>query len=73
MRATAATNNAREYKADIGRVQQWLGHADISTARLYGVAPRTGRRLAPVVTSDWGQGSPHFVSLTGVLVALILL
>ena len=55
MRATAATNNAREYKADIGRVQQWLGHADISTARLYGVAPRTGRRLAPVVTSDWGQ------------------
>jgi site-specific recombinase XerD len=35
MRATAATN-ALEHGADIAKVQEWLGHADISTTRLYG-------------------------------------
>jgi len=34
LRATAATN-ALEHEADISRVQAWLGHANISTTRLY--------------------------------------
>ena len=34
LRATAATN-ALEHDADIGFVQEWLGHANISTTRLY--------------------------------------
>jgi len=34
MRATAATNALRN-DADIAKVQEWLGHADISTTRLY--------------------------------------
>ena len=34
MRATAATN-ALQHDADIARVQEWLGHANIATTRLY--------------------------------------
>jgi site-specific recombinase XerD len=34
LRATAATN-ALEHQADIAKVQEWLGHANISTTRLY--------------------------------------
>ena len=34
LRATAATN-ALQHDADIGRVQEWLGHASIATTRLY--------------------------------------
>jgi len=34
LRATAATN-ALENAADIAYVQAWLGHANISTTRLY--------------------------------------
>ncbi|MBT2375512.1 tyrosine-type recombinase/integrase [Pseudomonas fluorescens] len=34
LRATAATN-ALEHNADIAKVQVWLGHANISTTRLY--------------------------------------
>jgi integrase/recombinase XerD len=34
LRATAATN-ALSHQADIAKVQEWLGHADISTTRLY--------------------------------------
>ncbi|WP_434137050.1 tyrosine-type recombinase/integrase [Pseudomonas luteola] len=34
LRATAATN-ALDNEADIAKVQQWLGHANISTTRLY--------------------------------------
>ena len=34
MRATAATN-ALKHDADIARVQEWLGHANIATTRLY--------------------------------------
>ncbi|MBC8406276.1 MAG: tyrosine-type recombinase/integrase [Planctomycetes bacterium] len=34
LRATAATN-ALEHSADIAFVQVWLGHANISTTRLY--------------------------------------
>ncbi len=34
MRATAATN-ALEHHADIAKVRDWLGHADISTTQVY--------------------------------------
>ena len=34
LRATAATN-AVDNKADIAKVQEWLGHANVSTTRLY--------------------------------------
>jgi site-specific recombinase XerD len=34
MRATAATN-ALEHGADIAKVQEWLGHANIQTTRIY--------------------------------------
>lgn len=34
LRATAATN-ALEHHADIAKVQEWLGHANISTTRVY--------------------------------------
>jgi site-specific recombinase XerD len=34
LRATAATN-ALENGADIAQVQEWLGHASITTTRLY--------------------------------------
>lgn len=34
LRATAATN-ALKHDADLAKVQEWLGHADISTTRLY--------------------------------------
>ncbi|MDI1292978.1 MAG: site-specific integrase [Methylobacter sp.] len=37
LRATAATN-ALEHKADIAKVQKWLGYANISTTRLYETA-----------------------------------
>nr|WP_260412810.1 tyrosine-type recombinase/integrase [Pseudomonas cichorii] len=40
LRATAATN-ALEHDADIAKVQAWLGHANISTTRLY---DRRGQR-----------------------------
>src|SRR5262249_23821384 len=34
LRATAATN-ALSHEADITKVQEWLGHANVSTTRLY--------------------------------------
>ena len=34
LRATAATN-ALDHQADIAKVQEWLGHANVSTTRLY--------------------------------------
>jgi integrase/recombinase XerD len=34
LRATAATN-ALAHESDIAKVQEWLGHANISTTRLY--------------------------------------
>jgi integrase len=34
LRATAATN-ALSHKADIAKVQEWLGHSDISTMQMY--------------------------------------
>src|SRR5947209_19072479 len=41
LRATAATN-ALDRGADLGKVQEWLGHANVSTAR-----PYDGRRSRP--------------------------
>jgi integrase/recombinase XerD len=32
--ATAATN-ALDHQADIAKVQEWLGHANIATTRIY--------------------------------------
>ena len=34
LRATAATN-ALDHQADIARVQEWLGHANVATTRIY--------------------------------------
>jgi site-specific recombinase XerD len=34
LRATAATN-ALDHEADITKVQEWLGHANIATMRIY--------------------------------------
>lgn len=34
LRATAAMN-ALDHQADIAKVQEWLGHANIATTRLY--------------------------------------
>ncbi len=34
LRATAATN-ALDHKADIAKVQEWFGHANIATTRIY--------------------------------------
>ena len=41
LRATAATN-ALDHEADIAKVQEWLGHANIATTRLY-----DGRKTRP--------------------------
>jgi integrase/recombinase XerD len=32
---TAAATNALDHEADIAKVQEWLGHANIATTRLY--------------------------------------
>lgn len=32
---TTAATNALQHEADIAKVQEWLGHADISTTRVY--------------------------------------
>src|ERR1700681_3530230 len=34
LRVTAATN-ALDHQADIAKVQEWLGHANIATTRIY--------------------------------------
>ena len=34
LRATAATN-ALDHQADIAKLQEWLGHANIATTRIY--------------------------------------
>ncbi|MBS0423172.1 MAG: site-specific integrase [Proteobacteria bacterium] len=34
LRATAATN-ALDHQANIAKVQEWLGHANIATTRIY--------------------------------------
>ena len=47
LRATAATNSL-SHEADIAKVQEWLGHANVSTTRLY-----DHRKTRP-------EGSPTF-------------
>jgi integrase/recombinase XerD len=32
---TAAATNALDHRADIAKVQEWLGHAHIATTRIY--------------------------------------
>ncbi len=44
LRATAATN-ALDHEADIAKVQEWLGHASISTTRLYDRTQNEAGRL----------------------------
>lgn len=45
LRATAATN-ALEHNADIAKVQEWLGHANVSTTRMYDKRCRPRKREA---------------------------
>jgi site-specific recombinase XerD len=33
--ATATATNALDHEADIAKVQEWLGHANIATTRIY--------------------------------------
>jgi site-specific recombinase XerD len=42
LRATAATN-ALDHQADIAKVQEWLGHANFATTRIYDPARRARR------------------------------
>jgi len=44
LRAIAATN-ALDHQADIAKVQEWLGHANIATTRIY-ITARRGLRTA---------------------------
>ena len=46
LRATAATN-ALDHQADIAKVQEWLGHANIATTRIYGHRWTRPDRTAP--------------------------
>ncbi|KNX78055.1 hypothetical protein DA83_25200 [Pseudomonas sp. 250J] len=60
VRATAATT-ALEHRADIAKVQAWLGHVNISTTRLY---DRRGERteVRPPTRSNidaWRRAQPH--------------
>jgi integrase len=52
LRATAATN-ALDHQADIAKVQEWLGHANIATTRIY-----DHRRTRP-------EDSPTFIGTAG--------
>jgi integrase len=49
LRATAATN-ALDHQADIAKVQEWLGHANIATTRIYDHR-KTGPKTHPL--SRW--------------------
>ena len=61
LRATAATN-ALDHQADIAKVQEWLGHANIATTRIY-----DHRKTRP-------EDSPTFkVAYCGLLMKHILL
>jgi integrase len=56
LRATAATN-ALDRGADLGKVQEWLGHANVSTTRLYD-RRRSRPRTAP--PSAWRTETETF-------------
>lgn len=51
LRATAATN-ALDHSADIAKVQEWLGHANISTTRI-DIALQTPKKSHP--TGDFNN------------------
>jgi len=57
MRATAVTYTLL-HEADITKVQEWLGHANISTTRLY---DRRGSKLedSPTFHVEYGVVSPN--------------
>ena len=62
LRATAATH-AHDHQADIAKVQEWLGHANIATTRIYdrrARGPRTARRSrSPTDEDDCLRGNAH--------------
>jgi integrase len=45
LRATAATN-ALDHQADVAKVQEWLGHANINTTRASTITAARGRKTA---------------------------
>ena len=51
LRATAATI-VLEHNADLAKVQEWLGHADISTTRLY-VKRKSGPEDSPTFKVEY--------------------
>ena len=42
--ARFVATNALDHQADIAKVQEWLGHANIATTRIYDDRRRTARR-----------------------------
>ena len=61
VRATTATN-ALEHQADIAYVQKWLGHANISTTRLY-----DRRRSRPEDSPTFKVRPRHIISQTNIV------
>jgi len=47
--ACHGSNNALSHDSDIAKVQEWLGHADVSTTR-----PMTGARASPKDSPTFG-------------------
>jgi len=69
--ARAATN-ALEHEADIAKVQQWLGHANISTTRIYarrGLRPEDSPTFK-VWYRSWAAGWPLSVIRTVLFVQM---
>ena len=61
LRATAATN-ALDHQADIAKVQEWLGHANISTTRLSDRSMHRAeirRRLKWSINPEAGRRNPQ--------------
>jgi integrase/recombinase XerD len=56
LRATAATN-ALDHQADIAKVQEWLGHANIATTRIYDHR-RTRPEDSPTFKVAYWTGTP---------------
>ena len=63
LRATAATN-ALDHQADIAKVQEWLGHANISTTRIYDHR-RTRPEDSPTFKVADRPGIPALVTARG--------
>ena len=54
LRATAATN-ALDRGADLGKVQEWLGHANVSTTCLYDRRRSRPERLSGLLLEFWAK------------------